>query len=112
MGIDKFEDTFRDEKDRARASGETRLREAPEVPGASKVLAYTNSEPYDAEVLVLYTKDFRCQLTVSGTKGSKDAQAEVEPIFTQLMKTLTMKGMDPISPIRMESGGDAEDAED
>ncbi len=100
MAIDKFESTYREEKTLARASGESRLRQEFPVPGAGKVLAYTSTAPFDAEVIVLYSKDFRCQLMVTG-KG--EAEAEVEPTYQQLVKSLSMKGLSPISPIRVES---------
>lgn len=101
MAIDTFEKTFRDEKDRARASGESRLRPQLEIPGASKVLSYTDSEPYDAEVIVLYSKDFRCQLSVTSSPDA-ESRAEMEPTYQQLAKTLRMGGLSPISPIRVE----------
>jgi hypothetical protein len=102
MAIDSFETTFREERDLARASGESRLRETPEIPGAAKVLAYTASNPFDAEVIVLYSKDFRCQLSVTSTPD-QEAKAEVEPTYQQLVQTLNLRGMSPISPIRVES---------
>ena len=103
MGIDKFEKTFREEKLYARASAETRLRPEFEVPGAGKVLAYSATAPYESEVIVLYSKDFRCQLVVTG-KG--EARAEVEPTYKLLTETLSMKGISRISPIRVESSQD------
>lgn len=104
MGIDKFENTYREEKTLARASGESRLRSEFPVPGAGKVLTYTSTAPFEAEVIVLYSKDFRCQLMVTG-KG--EAEAEVEPTYQQLVKSLSMKGLSPISPIRVESSQDS-----
>jgi hypothetical protein len=103
MAIDTFEATYRDEKIRARASGDSRLREAIEIPGASKVLTYSSTAPFEAEVIVLYSKDFRCQLTIT---GRKDGLAEVEPTYQQLARTLKMGGLSPISPIRVESQSD------
>lgn len=105
MAIDTFEKTFREEKERARASGETRLRPEIEIPGAGKVLSYTDSEPYDAEVIVLYTKDFRCQLSVT-TTSDPESKAEMEPTYQQLAKTLRMGGLSPIAPIRVEKDSD------
>ena len=58
LAIDTFESKFRNEKERARASGESRLRDAVVVPGADKVLTYTSTAPFEGEVVVLYTKDF------------------------------------------------------
>lgn len=102
LAIDSFESTFREEKTLARASGESRLRKDLQVPGASKVLTYSDSDPYDAEVIVLYTKDFRCQLSITSS-SEPEARAEVEPTYQQLAKTLRMGGLSPISPIRVES---------
>ena len=103
LAIDKYENTFREEKVQARASGESRLRPDIAVPGAGKVLTYTSTAPFEAEVIVLYTKDFRCQLMVTGTGKAK---AEVESTYKQLSETLTMKGLSPIAPIRVESSQD------
>lgn len=107
MGIDLYEKTYREERTLARASGESRLRPDIEVPGAAKVLTYTSSNPYDAAVIVLYTKDFRCHLSVTSS-ADKQAKAEVEPVYEQLVKSLTMRGLSPISPIRVESKKDRE----
>lgn len=106
MAIDTYEKTFREDRLRARASGESRLRPDIEVPGASKVLTYSSTNPYDAEVIVLYTKDFRCHLTITSS-SDKQARAEVEPVYQQLAKTLSMRGLSPISPIRVESEKDS-----
>ena len=103
LAIDKYESTFREEKVLARASGESRLRPDISIPGAGKVLTYTSTAPFEAEVIVLYTKDFRCQLMVTGTG---EAKAEVEATYKQLSETLTMKGLSPIAPIRVESSQD------
>ena len=108
MAIDTFETTFREERDLARASGESRLREFPVIPGATKVLAYSGSNPYYAEVIVLYTKDFRCQLSVTAS-DHQEAKAEVEPTYQQLVKTLSMRGLSPISPVRVESDSPSEE---
>ena len=103
LAIDKYEKTYREERTLARASGESRLREDFEIPGAGKVLSYTSSAPFEAEVIILYTKDFRCQLMVTG-KGQ--AKSEVEATYQELKKTLSMKGLSPITPIRVESSQD------
>lgn len=110
LAIDTYEKKFRDDKEGARASGESRLRPQIEVPGASKVLSYTATAPYDAEVIVLYTKDFRCQLSVTSTPD-KESKAEVEPTYQQLAKSLRMGGLSPISPIRVESEKDNDEEE-
>jgi hypothetical protein len=65
------------------------------------VLAYTDTEPYDAEVIVLYSKDFRCQLTITSSRHP-EARAAVEPIYQELAQSLRMGGLSPISPIRVE----------
>lgn len=108
LAIDTYEKKFREDKERARASGESRLRPQIEVPGASKVLSYTDTEPYDAEVIVLYTKDFRCQLAVTSS-ADKESKAEIEPTYQQLTETLRMGGLSPISPIRVESEKDEDE---
>ena len=110
MAIDTYETTFREEKEAARSSGEARLRPELQVPGAVKVLSYSQTAPYNAAVIILYSKDFRCQLSVTGGKG-KEAEAEVESTYQQLAKTLTMRGLSPISPIRVESENDDDDEE-
>ena len=105
MGIDKYESTYREEKTLARASGDSRLREEFEVAGAGKVLTYSSTAPFEAEIIVVYSKDFRAQLTVTG-RG--EAKAEVEATYQKLKETLTMKGLSPISPIRVESSQDSD----
>lgn len=108
MAIDTYESKFREDKTLKRASGETRLREDIDIPGATKVLSYTGTAPYDSEVVVLYTKDFRCELVIT-TSSDKEAKAELEPTFQRLIGTLVMRGLDPISPIRVESKFDKKD---
>lgn len=107
MGIDTFEKTYREERTRARAAGSSRLRPDLTVPGASQAFAYSETEPYTAEIVVLYTKDFRCQLTVTSS-SHPEARAALEPTFQQLLGTLTMRGLSPITPIRVESDSEAE----
>jgi hypothetical protein len=102
MAIDTFESKYREDKNLARARGASRLRPEIEIPGATKVLTYSDTDPYEAEVIVLYSKDFRCQLTITSSADAA-ARAEVEPVYQQLVKTLRMGGLSPISPIRMES---------
>ncbi len=108
LAIDTYESKFREEKTLARASGETRLRKDIDIPGASKVLCYTGTEPYDSEVVILFTKDFRCQLVVT-TSPEATAKAQLEPTYQQLIATLNMRGINPIAPIRIESQSESDD---
>lgn len=101
LAIDTFEDTYREERTLLRASPHSRLQQEMEVPGAPKTLTYNSSDPYEAEVVVLYSKDFRCQLTVTSSKHP-EAREAIGPTYQQLLATLKMGGLSPISPIRTE----------
>lgn len=96
----RLETVFREERLRARASGTSRLKESVEIPGASKVLVYSSTDPFDAEVVVLYGRDYRCQLTVTG-RGVPFS--EVKAAYERLVVTLSMRAPSIVSPIRIES---------
>ena len=85
LGADKLEQTYVEEKQRQRAGQYTRLNPDPKIPGARKCYAYFTTAPYKAQIIVLFTDEFRCELRLTGTKG---AFQEVQPALEQLQKTL------------------------
>lgn len=85
MGDLKAEKRFQDDRRDKRRSQHARLGDTPEIPGALRTLTYTLSSPYEGRALVVYTKDFRCELLVTGTK---EAGKEIDPTFEELLKTV------------------------
>lgn len=81
----KAEQRYNDDKRAKRLDQNTRLNESLELPGALKTLTYHSSSPYSAQVVVVYTKDFRCELMVTGTG---DAEEQLLPTYEQLLSTL------------------------
>ncbi len=76
---------YEDDKKRKRANPETRLHDSKEIPGAMKTLFYSMSSPYRGKVIVVYTKDFRCELLITGTN---DAEDQINPTYEQLAESL------------------------
>jgi hypothetical protein len=81
----KAEQRYSDDRRDKRRDQEARLEDSVELKGALKTLVYSTSSPYIAKTIVIYTKDFRCELMVTGTE---EAGAQIEPTFEQLVKTL------------------------
>lgn len=86
-----------DKRDKRNHQG-TRLRDDVEVPGAMRTLCYSTSSPYKGEAIVVYTRNFRCELLVTGTE---DAKAEVAPTYKQLLETLRVVPRTNISEIKI-----------
>jgi hypothetical protein len=81
----KAEERFRDDKRDQRLSQDARLHDPIELPGALKTLTYSTESPYVAEVVVVYTEDYRCEILVTGTN---QAAEQLQPTYQQLLKTL------------------------
>jgi hypothetical protein len=81
----KAEQRFQDDRREKRRSQEARLEDSIELRGALKTLVYSTSTPYVGKTIVVYTKDFRCELLVTGTE---EAGEQIEPTFEQLLKTI------------------------
>ena len=43
------------------------------------------TDPYRGKVIVVYTKDFRCELLITGTD---DAEEQINPTYQQLAESL------------------------
>ena len=81
----KAEQRYQDDRRDKRRDQEARLEDSVQIPGALKTLVYSTSSPYVGKTIVIYTKDFRCELLVTGTE---EAGEEIEPTFEQMVKTL------------------------
>ena len=81
----KAEQRYNDDRREKRRDQNARLNEEVEVPGALKTLTYHTTSPYKAQAVVVYTKDFRCEMLVTGTD---DAEEQIMPTYEQLLKTL------------------------
>lgn len=79
------EKSFEEDKTTKRRNQNMRLGKDPDIPGALKAFTYVMSDPYVAHSVIVYTKDFRCELMVTGTG---DAAELLEPTFEQLIRTL------------------------
>ncbi|MCA9781013.1 MAG: hypothetical protein KC800_30045 [Candidatus Eremiobacteraeota bacterium] len=81
----KAEQRFQTDRDEKRNSQNTRLEGEVEIPGALKTLTFSMSSPYVGKGIIVYTKDFRCELLVTGTE---EAGELIEPTYEQVLKTL------------------------
>lgn len=99
--VDAIDKTFREERLWVRASLDSRLRKDPvQIPGAIKVLTYSSTAPFEAEVIVIFSKNHRCQLTVTGNNVKKE---QLEAIYQALLSSLNCRQAGIISPIRINS---------
>lgn len=94
------EKRYQDDRRLKRASQHSRLNDPVEIPGALKTLTYSTSSPFVGQAVIVYTKDFRCELLVTGTN---DAGEQIEPTYQQLLKTLKVVPRTKIGEIRVES---------
>lgn len=81
----KAEQRYQEDKRERQRSQESRLGKPVELEGALKTLTYTTSSPYVGKAIIVYTKDFRCELLVTGTE---EAGEQIDPTYDQLIKTL------------------------
>ncbi|MFA5506624.1 MAG: hypothetical protein WC314_19005 [Vulcanimicrobiota bacterium] len=94
----KAKQRFQDDRIDKRHSPNTRLTGEPEIAGTLKTLTYSMSSPYEGRAIILYTKDFRCELLVTGTG---DAAPQIEPTYEQLVKTLKVIPRTKIGEIKI-----------
>jgi len=85
MSETKAEQRFQDDRHEKRNSQHSRLEVEVEVPGALKTLTFSMSSPYVGKGIIVYTKDFRCELLVTGTE---EAAELIEPTYQQMVETL------------------------
>lgn len=79
------ERSFKTDQQAQRKSPHSRLLSSPKISGLTKVLAYKSSWPFESRVLILYHKDFRCKLLVSGAGLDEEV---LESIFEELSESL------------------------
>lgn len=97
IGVDKAESEYRDDRNAKRNSQTARLKDPVEIPGADKVLLYASTSPYYAQVVVLYTDDFRCELMLTGTGEAEEKLGET---YDRLLETLRVL---PLQERRLDS---------
>lgn len=98
LSEEKAEERYRDDKTDKREDHYARLHEEPEIPGALKAITYSSSSPYFAKAVVVYTKDFRCELMVTGTE---EAAELINPTFQKLLKTLQVVPRTKIGDVKV-----------
>ncbi len=106
VNVDKLDGEYREDKQAQRINQHSRLKDDPIIPGADKALSYSSDDPYPSLVIICYTKDYRCELIVTGTK---QAQPLMESTYQQLLDTLSIETHSAISPIRITPSSEAED---
>lgn len=94
----KAEKRYQDDRHNKRNDQYCRLGDAIEIPGALRTLNYTMSSPYHGRVLVVYTKDFRCELMVTGTK---DAEEQIDPTFEQMAQSVKIGSRSKIGELKV-----------
>ena len=61
-------------------------------------ITYSTSSPYQAKAVVVYTKDFRCELLVTGTG---EAGELIAPTFKKLVQTLRVVPRTKIGDVKI-----------
>ncbi len=96
LGPDKAEKEYREDRMLRRQDPHTRLGEDLVVSGATKALEFRTTQPYEAHVLVIYTNDFRCEFTLTGSEATRESR---EALFSQLRESVKVpKGGLRLSP--------------
>lgn len=103
LGEDKALKEYNSLRALRRSDPHSRLVEEPEVPGALKAVWFRKSDPYDAEVLVLFRNELRCELMVTGPEA---LPAEREETLTQIKRSVRLFG--PATPLKIEGDSKAE----
>ncbi len=85
-----------------RSDPHSRLVDSPDIPGAVKAAQYRMTDPYQAEVLVLFRNELRCEFMVTGAEA---LPADRREVLDQIKRSVRLFG--PTAPLRIEGADEA-----